>query len=52
MEAAGIIEGYGVRINEAAIERATSVLVQVTLNNQQDDGLQAFERAVRRSKDA
>jgi len=51
MEAAGIIEGYGVRINEAAIERATSVFVQVTLNNQQDDGLQAFEKAVRGSKD-
>ncbi len=51
MEEAGIIEGYGVRINEAALNRATSVFVQVTLSNQQDDGLQAFEHAVRHSPD-
>lgn len=51
MEANGVIEGYGVRLNEAALNRATSVFVQVTLNNQQDDGLQAFEQAVRLSPD-
>ena len=51
MEAAEIIEGYGVRINEAALNRAASVFVQVTLNNQQDDGLQAFEQAVRKAPD-
>ncbi|MEC7289594.1 MAG: Lrp/AsnC family transcriptional regulator [Pseudomonadota bacterium] len=51
MEKAGIIEGYGVRINEAALDRATSVFVQVTLGNQQDDGLQAFEQAARKSPD-
>jgi len=51
MEQAGIIEGYGVRINEAALDRATSVFVQVTLSNQQDDGLQAFEQAARKSPD-
>ncbi len=51
MEDAGVIEGYGVRINEAALDRATSVFVQVTLSNQQDDGLQAFEQAARKSAD-
>ena len=51
MEAAGVIEGYGVRINEAAIDRATSVFVSVTLSSQQDEGLQAFEKAVRNSAD-
>ena len=49
MEQAGVIEGYGVRINEAALDRSASVFVQVTLNNQQDDGLKAFEHAVRQS---
>ena len=33
------------------LDRATSVFVQVTLNNQQDEGLQAFEKAVRGSPD-
>ena len=51
MEAGGVIEGYGIHINEAALDRATSVFVQVTLNNQQDEGLQAFEKAVRGSPD-
>ena len=51
MEANGVIQGYGVYINEAALDRATSVFVQVTLRNQQDDGLQAFEKAVRQSPD-
>ena len=46
-----MIEGYGIHINEAALDRATSVFVQVTLNNQQDEGLQAFEKAVRGSPD-
>lgn len=51
MEEAGVIEGYGVRINEAALDRATSVFVQVTLSNQQDEGLKAFEQAARNSPD-
>lgn len=51
MEQADIIQGYGIQINEAALDRATSVFVQVTLSHQKDDGLQAFEKAVRRSPD-
>ncbi|MEP1144414.1 MAG: Lrp/AsnC family transcriptional regulator [Henriciella sp.] len=51
METGGVIEGYGIQINEAALDRATSVFVQVTLRDQQDDGLQAFEKAVRGAPD-
>ncbi|MCR9194809.1 MAG: Lrp/AsnC family transcriptional regulator [Hyphomonas sp.] len=51
LEESGVIEGYGVRINEAALDRATSVFVQVTLSSQQDDGLKAFEQAARLSPD-
>ncbi|MEO1323813.1 MAG: Lrp/AsnC family transcriptional regulator [Pseudomonadota bacterium] len=51
MEQGGVIQGYGIQINEAALDRATSVFVQVTLNNQKDDRLQSFEKAVRRSPD-
>lgn len=51
MESGGVIEGYGIQINEAALDRATSVFVQVTLRDQQDDGLRAFEKAVRRAPD-
>jgi len=51
LEEAGIIQGYSIQIDETALDRATSVFVQVTLSHQQDDGLQAFEKAVRRSSD-
>jgi DNA-binding Lrp family transcriptional regulator len=51
MEQDGVIQGYGVRISEAAMGRSASVFVQVTLKNQQDDHLQAFEAAVKHSPD-
>jgi Lrp/AsnC family leucine-responsive transcriptional regulator len=51
MEADGVIQGYGVRISEAALDRSASIFVQVTLKRQQDDQLKAFERAVEASED-
>lgn len=49
LEAAGIIEGYGARLDPGRLGRPTSVFVEVRLTSQQEGGLDAFEAAVRDS---
>lgn len=45
----GVISGYGATIDQAALGRDLAVLIFITLNQQSDDVLQAFEQAVRDS---
>lgn len=47
LEAEGIIEGYSARIDQARIGLPVSVFVQVELESQSKDAIDAFERAVR-----
>jgi Lrp/AsnC family leucine-responsive transcriptional regulator len=47
LERDGIIAGYAAVLDPAAVGRATSVFVEVSLNSQREDALEAFERAVR-----
>lgn len=42
LEAAGVIEGYTVRLNAAALELSDTVLVQVTLDSHSDNTLEKF----------
>lgn len=46
LEASGVIEGYAARINGAAIGRPNTVFIEVTLDSQGSQALDAFERAV------
>lgn len=46
LEAGGFIEGYAARLNGAAIGRPNTVFIEVTLNSQGSQALDAFERAV------
>lgn len=46
LEASGFIEGYAARLNGAAIGRPNTVFIEVTLNSQGSQALDAFERAV------
>ncbi len=46
MEAAGVIEGYAVRVNPAAVGLADTVIVQVTLDSHSDQALFEFGRAL------
>jgi Lrp/AsnC family leucine-responsive transcriptional regulator len=47
LEQEGVIAGYTAVLDPAALGRATSVFVEVSLNSQREDALEAFERAVR-----
>jgi Lrp/AsnC family leucine-responsive transcriptional regulator len=47
LEREGVIAGYIALLEPAAVGRATSVFVEVSLNSQREDALEAFERAVR-----
>lgn len=47
LEGEGFIEGYAMLVNPAAIGKPESVFVHVTLDSQQQEALQAFEKAVR-----
>ncbi len=42
MEESGVIEGYTVRLNAAALDLADTVLVQVTLDSHSDNTLEKF----------
>ncbi len=42
MEQAGVIEGYTVRLNAAALDLGETVLVQVTLDSHSDNTLEKF----------
>jgi Lrp/AsnC family leucine-responsive transcriptional regulator len=46
MEAAGVIEGYAVRVNAASVGLADTVIVQVTLDSHSDEALMEFGRAL------
>ena len=46
MEAAGVIEGYTVRISPIALGLADTVIVQVTLESHSDEALMDFGRAL------
>ncbi|MEJ6002869.1 Lrp/AsnC family transcriptional regulator [Paucibacter soli] len=46
MEAAGVIEGYSVRVNPALIGLGDTVIVQVTLESHSDEALFEFGRAL------
>ena len=46
MEAAGVIEGYTVKLNPAALGLADTVIVQVTLESHSDEALMDFGRAL------
>lgn len=47
LESEGFIEGYAMLVNPAAIGKPESVFVHVTLDSQQQEALEAFEKAVR-----
>lgn len=42
MEESGVIDGYGVRLNAAALGWGDTVLIQVTLDSHSDNTLEAF----------
>jgi Lrp/AsnC family transcriptional regulator, leucine-responsive regulatory protein len=46
LESSGVIEGYAARLNGTAIGRPNTVFIEVTLNSQGSQALDAFERAV------
>jgi DNA-binding Lrp family transcriptional regulator len=47
LEQEGVIAGYTAVLDPASVGRATSVFVEVSLNSQREDALEAFEQAVR-----
>ncbi len=51
LEAAGIIEGYGARLDGAALGKGETVFIEITLTNQSEAALDAFERAASASPD-
>lgn len=46
LEQAGIIEGYGARINSQVLGKQTSVLVEVSLSSHSASSMQRFEHAM------
>lgn len=46
-----VIDGYVARINQSAIGKPCDVFIQITLNSQSEESLQAFESAVRNCPD-
>ena len=50
LEAEGVIEGYSARVDQARIGFPVSVFIQVELESQSKDAIDAFERAVRGSE--
>lgn len=51
LEGAGVIEGYGARLSAAALGKAETVFIEITLSRQTEGALDAFERAVAASPD-
>ncbi|MEE8444194.1 MAG: Lrp/AsnC family transcriptional regulator [Alphaproteobacteria bacterium] len=47
LEADGVIAGYAMLVNQAAIGLGTNVIVEVTLDSQAEEYLNNFEQAVR-----
>jgi Lrp/AsnC family leucine-responsive transcriptional regulator len=46
LEDEGVIESYVMLVNQATIGRPTNVFVEITLQSQSEEALDAFERAV------
>ena len=46
LEAEGVIEGYVMLVNQAAVGRPTNIFVEITLISQSEENLDAFEAAV------
>jgi DNA-binding Lrp family transcriptional regulator len=51
LESAGVIEGYGARLDPAALGKGETVFIEITLVNQSEAALDAFERAAAASPD-
>jgi DNA-binding Lrp family transcriptional regulator len=51
LEKAGVIEGYGALLNHAALGKAETVFIEITLASQSEQALDAFERAAAASPD-
>jgi DNA-binding Lrp family transcriptional regulator len=51
LEEDGVIEAYAALVSQAAIGRSTNVFVEITLNSQSEEHLDAFEAAVREVPD-
>ena len=51
LEEEGIIDGYVMLLDQAAIGRAANVFVEITLNSQSEEALETFEAAVRECPD-
>ncbi len=46
LEEEGVIDGYAMLVNPAAVGRTTDVFVEISLSSQRDESLDAFEKAV------
>jgi Lrp/AsnC family transcriptional regulator, leucine-responsive regulatory protein len=51
LEQAGVIEGYGALLSHAMLGKSETVFIEITLHNQSEAALDAFERAVAASPD-
>ena len=51
LEQAGVIEGYGALLCPAKLGKPETVFIEITLHNQSEAALDAFERAVAASPD-
>ena len=51
LQKAGVIEGYGARVNPAALGKGETVFIEITLSGQSEAVLDAFERAAAASPD-
>jgi len=51
LERAHVIEAYGALVNHAALGKAETVFIEITLSSQTEVALDAFERAVAASPD-
>jgi Lrp/AsnC family transcriptional regulator, leucine-responsive regulatory protein len=51
LEALGVIEGYAAILSETALGRSATVFVAVTLENQKQETMAAFERAVAKCRE-
>ena len=47
MEDSGIISGYALLMDQVAIGKPTSVFVEVTLQDQSEESLESFEKAIK-----
>ncbi|MBL8305386.1 MAG: Lrp/AsnC family transcriptional regulator, partial [Rubrivivax sp.] len=51
LEEAGVIEAYGALLSAAKLGKPETVFIEITLHNQSETALDAFERAVAASPD-